>query len=131
MGQSSSDERRSSTIWLKRRTTPYASVSNGAGTEIEIAIGIVGSAHVHDSVGGGGQRQEGRERKGEKRERRKGEEKNRCFGRPTVRSILVAGASYGNTRFASAARGASAFGLLEFFVGEDEKSKRQTGCQTY
>ena len=49
MGQSSSDERRSNTIWLKRRTTPYASVSNGAGTEIEIAIGIVGSAHAHDS----------------------------------------------------------------------------------
>ena len=72
-----------------------------------------------------------RERKGEKGERRKGEEKNRCFGRPTVRSILVAEASYGNTRFASAARGASAFGVLEFFVGEDEKGKRQTGCLTY
>ena len=52
MGQSSSDERRSSAIWRQRRKTPYASVRIGAGTEIAIAIEIVGSAHVHDSVRG-------------------------------------------------------------------------------
>ena len=52
---------------------PYASVRIGAGTEIAIAIEIVGSAHVHDTV-----RRWDRDRKGGRGWRRKGRDGKRA-----------------------------------------------------